>query len=791
MRRTRKAGLPLALAGALVAGSTLYGVPVAHAASGTLSLDYRCDYPLLGLQDVRVQMTVDNIPDNPKVNEEIKGLPITAKATIPAATVEGLRTINAAKLTGFATAEAVVTQPGFPAPNIAPRVGFDPPTVDIPTSGDFTINTKGTSPSLSFTKAGWGEINVGNLTLRVTPLDASGQQTSLGQLNVKCYQKPGQKNSLVQFYVDDGTTPQPPKPAPTTLQAAQPPVEYGRPTYQPNVHKYDLTYTCDFPILGPSDEKGILKVRAEVDFPDKVKVNDYAPRIKIVSTNVLGANAVDALTQVSAVKLTKTTAYARADMTVPQYASPVKATVALPVPDTDIPQDYPSPPMTINATGQAPALVFTKAGSASMSIGNIDLETTPVQADGTPTQLGNVKAPCVKDPADQISKIDFEITDGGGPAPDTQAPTIPGNVKVEAGVPASSSLTVSWDASTDKPDAGASGVGGYLVFRDGQQVADVKDGTSYTDSGLQAETEYKYGVVAYDKAGNKSEQSSPVSGKTGSGEPAPDTQAPTVPGNVKVEAGVPASSSLTVSWDASTDKPDAGASGVGGYLVFRDGQQVADVKDGTSYTDSGLQAETEYKYGVVAYDKAGNKSEQSSPVSGKTGPGSTTPPTSGAFELSGSSSLKAANGKVALAGSVSGTVDAGGNVSADLKLKPATGAFSILGFLPVTADIAFAPQGRTTGTLSGGTLSTTTKTVVKVSSVKLFGIQIGGGSTCQTGSAATIPLRSTDFTVAGGGTLTGTYTLPALQGCGVLTPLLSAFVAGPGNTVTLRATPAK
>ncbi|GAA4054149.1 fibronectin type III domain-containing protein [Actinomadura miaoliensis] len=687
MRRTRKAGLPLALAGALVAGSTLYGVPVAHAASGTLSLDYRCDYPLLGLQDVRVQMTVDNIPDNPKVNEEIKGLPITAKATIPAATVEGLRTINAAKLTGFATAEAVVTQPGFPAPNIAPRVGFDPPTVDIPTSGDFTINTKGTSPSLSFTKAGWGEINVGNLTLRVTPLDASGQQTSLGQLNVKCYQKPGQKNSLVQFYVDDGTTPQPPKPAPTTLQAAQPPVEYGRPTYQPNVHKYDLTYTCDFPILGPSDEKGILKVRAEVDFPDKVKVNDYAPRIKIVSTNVLGANAVDALTQVSAVKLTKTTAYARADMTVPQYASPVKATVALPVPDTDIPQDYPSPPMTINATGQAPALVFTKAGSASMSIGNIDLETTPVQADGTPTQLGNVKAPCVKDPADQISKIDFEITDGGGPAPDTQAPT--------------------------------------------------------------------------------------------------------VPANVKVEAGAPASSSLKVSWDASTDKPDAGASGVGGYLVFRDGQQVADVKDGTSYTDSGLQAETEYKYGVVAYDKAGNKSEQSSPVSGKTGPGSTTPPTSGAFELSGSSSLKAANGKVALAGSVSGTVDAGGNVSADLKLKPATGTFSILGFLPVTADIAFAPQGRTTGTLSGGTLSTTTKTVVKVSSVKLFGIQIGGGSTCQTGSAATIPLRSTDFTVAGGGTLTGTYTLPALQGCGVLTPLLSAFVAGPGNTVTLRATPAK
>ncbi len=47
-----------------------------------------------------------------------------------------------------------------------------------------------------------------------------------------------------------------------------------------------------------------------------------------------------------------------------------------------------------------------------------------------------------------------------------------------------------------------------------------------------------------------------------------------------------AAGSVTLSWSASTDLPNPGGSGVGGYDVYRDGVQVASTV-GTSYTDSG------------------------------------------------------------------------------------------------------------------------------------------------------------------------------------------------------------
>jgi glucose/arabinose dehydrogenase len=71
-----------------------------------------------------------------------------------------------------------------------------------------------------------------------------------------------------------------------------------------------------------------------------------------------------------------------------------------------------------------------------------------------------------------------------------------------------------------------------------------------------------------------------------------------VPGNVTAVAQ--SSTSILVSWDASTD-----ASGISGYRVFRDGgaTAVATVQT-TSYTDSNLAADTSYSYAVAAVDAA-------------------------------------------------------------------------------------------------------------------------------------------------------------------------------------------
>ncbi|HZP54786.1 cellulose binding domain-containing protein [Actinocrinis sp.] len=92
---------------------------------------------------------------------------------------------------------------------------------------------------------------------------------------------------------------------------------------------------------------------------------------------------------------------------------------------------------------------------------------------------------------------------GGG---DTTPPSVPGNLSV-TGV-TSSSASLSWSPSTDNV-----GVSGYRVYRNGTQVGSTA-GTSFTDTGLSASTQYTYTVAAYDAAGNVSSQSSGVTATT-------------------------------------------------------------------------------------------------------------------------------------------------------------------------------------------------------------------------------------------------------------------------------------
>ncbi|MEU9205947.1 glycoside hydrolase family 6 protein [Streptomyces sp. NPDC048332] len=100
------------------------------------------------------------------------------------------------------------------------------------------------------------------------------------------------------------------------------------------------------------------------------------------------------------------------------------------------------------------------------------------------------------------------------------------------------------------------------------------------------------------------------SGNPGGGN---DTQAPTAPTGVTATAKT--SSSVSLSWTASTDN-----TGVTGYDVFRNGVKVGSSTT-TSYTDSGLSASTAYSYTVKAKDAAGNVSAASSALSATTSAG--------------------------------------------------------------------------------------------------------------------------------------------------------------------------
>jgi len=156
-------------------------------------------------------------------------------------------------------------------------------------------------------------------------------------------------------------------------------------------------------------------------------------------------------------------------------------------------------------------------------------------------------------------------------------------------------VTLNWTASTD---AGGPGIGGYFVYRNGNQIATVSSGTSYTDAALSTSTSYSYQVAAFDTANppKVSALSSALSVTT-----LADTQPPTVPTGL-VASNV-STSSLTLSWTASTDLPNPGGTGVGGYYVYRNGTKIATVTN-TSYADAGLAAATSYSYTVAAFDKS-------------------------------------------------------------------------------------------------------------------------------------------------------------------------------------------
>ncbi|GGM41431.1 cellulose binding domain-containing protein [Dactylosporangium sucinum] len=94
---------------------------------------------------------------------------------------------------------------------------------------------------------------------------------------------------------------------------------------------------------------------------------------------------------------------------------------------------------------------------------------------------------------------------------DTQAPSVPGSLRVTGTT--SSSVSLAWNASTDNV-----GVTAYDVYRGGTLAATVT-GTSGTVAGLSPSTAYTFTVKARDAAGNASGASNQVSATTNAGNP--------------------------------------------------------------------------------------------------------------------------------------------------------------------------------------------------------------------------------------------------------------------------------
>lgn len=140
-------------------------------------------------------------------------------------------------------------------------------------------------------------------------------------------------------------------------------------------------------------------------------------------------------------------------------------------------------------------------------------------------------------------------------------------------------------------------------------VADLSnpDNPEFLLSGLQAGRTYYFAATAYDADGNESDYSNEVMF-----EGVEDTVKPELPAGFS--ASVLSSSNVFLVWNAAVD---GGGSGIAAYDIYRDGQLIKSTSD-LGITDAGLDADTEYRYGIKARDNAGNVSDLSNEILVKT-----------------------------------------------------------------------------------------------------------------------------------------------------------------------------
>lgn len=546
-----------------------------------------------------------------------------------------------------------------------------------------------------------------------------------------------------------------------------------------------LTYSCSYPLIGPQP----LKVDITADIPTAWEQNKATPPFAIsVKATALGDTWIG-LKTIGAAKLTGT---GRASTSIVQGGgATLSPGVLVNLAAYDVPDDDPGAAgLDLTASGSTPAVTFFQAGPAKISLGNIaltlratgpageaitaeDPEYAP-DTDNDPTTLNIV---CKPSPTTQDLLLTTVQIGPLPTTPDTTAPSVPG-----AGSTSNittTGATVSWGASTD--ETGGSGLKGYEYKVNGG-TAVATTATSATLSGLTAGADQTVTVVAVDNAGNKSAErtitfkTSPIVNN--------DTTAPSVPGSIEVS---PTSSGGTVTWAASTD--NAGGSGVKNYDVQVNGGAVQTVTD-TTATLSGLTASTSYTVSVKARDNAGNVSAAGTKQFTTTG-GTVVPYN---YTLAGSATLKnLTKGTLPLSGKIAAKLTLGsGAIEADLTLNKTSANLTALGILPVRADVDFVSTAKTTGTLINGVLKTNSKVRIKLPKVTAFGIQLAGGSNCQTRSVSSIDLRSTQatFLPTAGGPIAGSFTISNLSGCGFLEGIVSPLTAGSGNTIALNLTPA-
>lgn len=204
---------------------------------------------------------------------------------------------------------------------------------------------------------------------------------------------------------------------------------------------------------------------------------------------------------------------------------------------------------------------------------------------------------------------------------DSTVPTVP--TGLAAGTLAFQAVPLTWVAASDN-----TAVTAYEISRDSVAIARLGAVTAFSDTTVKPGVSYNYAVRAIDGAGNMSAYCANLRVTTPT-----DTVAPTAPTTLTVTDRQ--ADRITLTWSGASDNV-----AVAKYAVLRGTSQVA-LATGTTYTDTGLAANTAYTYSVKAVDFGNNQSPASVAVSATTLADTQAPGTPSVPSLSSSTSTTA------------------------------------------------------------------------------------------------------------------------------------------------------
>jgi len=183
-----------------------------------------------------------------------------------------------------------------------------------------------------------------------------------------------------------------------------------------------------------------------------------------------------------------------------------------------------------------------------------------------------------------------------------------------------SSVRVTWNKPWDNV-----GVRGYNIYRNGAYYATVFD-TNFVDKGVSKNSEYRYGVVAFDEARNYNSVSKEVSvsvgGSSNNNNSAPPPPAPSNNGVVNRPEGLYAEidggNRAKIKWRAPSGN-------IRGYNVYKNRNYITTVSS-PEYTADGLTWGEDYTFTIVAFDQSKKFSNKSDTLTVNTANGSSSAP---------------------------------------------------------------------------------------------------------------------------------------------------------------------